>query len=165
MRLCLNKLKDEGDDTFEDLCTALLPTDLGVGYAKHHVHESIEDSDSEDRSSESTVKSSRKSVRDNNKRARKNRTSAQDSISQAADALRSDIENRQKRSESDRRATERATVFAEYSQAVGKHVETLMKLMAAKEAATTEEAKEFYGGLIVKVEGMMAEGKRRINEE
>ena len=164
MRLCLNKLKDEGDDTFEDLCTALLPTDVGVGYAKHHIHESVDGSDSEGPSSESTVKGSRKSVTDN-KRARKNKTTAQDSISRAADALRSDIENRQKLSQSNGKATEWATVFAEYSQAVGKHVETLMKLMAAKEAATTEEAKEFYDGLIVKIEVIMAEGKRRINEE
>lgn len=156
MRLCLNKLKDEGDETIGDLCTATLPVDVGVGYARHHINESGNASDSssdyDDGHSTSGKSSSRKSSSSKPRKpfAKKSRKNAgQDNIADAARAIREANEAKQKKySENTRHEYDRA-------QAVSSYTKTMIELMRQYSESTDDEQKELC-------KEMMADIKRRL---
>ena len=168
MRLCLNKLKDEGDDTVEDLCTALLPAVVGVGFAKHNMRQFSDDSDSDASASRSSASASRSSAsgsrssatssksgrRSSSKKARKN--IAQESVSQAALALTAHVERRDNTSA----VSDRAKAAAQYSQAIGTHMSTLMALMDKRQTSDPAGV-AIYDGMIADIQDMIAHVKRQ----
>lgn len=157
LRLCLNQLKDEGDDVMEDLCTATLPIGVGIGFAQHNMDgniseyaESSSDCDDMQGSSSSGNSSSVKSTRKPRASKRSRTTKVQDELTGAARAIKEASEARSKRSaESTRHEHDRA-------QAVSTYVSTVVQLMNQRKECDTEEEKEMISAMIADVQKRMA---------
>jgi hypothetical protein len=135
MRLCLQHLKEIGDDTMEDLCTATLPVGVGFGYAADvletpSVARSSADSGDSDSSKQSAPKA---------KKPRGN--VSKDKVGAAADAIKSLVEGRQT-----------SRVMFETAQTVSTLMATLTQLMVQRRGAENDSERERFDKMIDNIE-------------
>ena len=136
MRLCLQHLKEIGDDTMEDLCTATLPVGVGFGYAADILETPSVARSSADSSGDSD--SSNKSA----PKAKKPRGNvSKDKVGAAADAIKSLVEGKQT-----------SRVMFETAQTVSTLMTTLTQLMVQRRGAENDSERERFDKMIDNIE-------------